>query len=251
LALNVNSLLESPIIDLDSIDSTNNYAMRLIDADTAQPGMTVVAGRQTHGKGQRGRQWEDSPNQSLLMSIIIVPNHSIDEQFIFNASISLAIADALQALYENWHIRIKWPNDIIINDKKAGGLLIENIIRGNEWSYSIVGLGLNILQTEFPTELPNATSLKIASGKDFNIKEIRDAIRRNIIAYTTENKDSNSILEQYNEYLFKRGNEQLFYDATGEWNAVIECAKKDGTLKVRQSDGTISHYTHGVVTWKW
>ena len=251
MALNVNSLLESPIIELDSIDSTNNYAMRLIDADTAQPGMTVVAGRQTHGKGQRGRQWEDSPNQSLLMSIIIVPNHSIDEQFIFNAAVSLAIADALLALYENWHIRIKWPNDIIINDKKAGGLLIENIIRGNEWSYSIVGLGLNILQTEFPQELPNATSLKIASGKDFNIIEIRDAIRRNILEYSAVKNDSSTILEQYNEYLFKRGNEQLFYDTTGEWKALVESAQKDGTLRVRQRDGSISHYTHGVVNWKW
>ena len=251
MALNVNSLLESPIIDLDSIDSTNNYAMRLIDADTAQPGMTIVAGRQTHGKGQRGRQWEDTPGQSLLMSIIIAPNRSIDEQFIFNAAVSVAIADALQALYENWHIRIKWPNYIIVNDKKAGGLLIENIIRGSDWSYSIVGLGLNILQTEFPHELPNATSLKIVSGKDFTIAELKDTIRRNILEYTTVKKDANTIMEQYNEYLFKKGNEQFFYDSRSEWKAVIESAQKDGTLRVMQGDGSISHYTHGVVTWKW
>ena len=225
--------------------------MHLIDADTAQPGMTIVADKQTHGKGQRGRQWEDTPGQSLLMSIITTPNRSIDEQFIFNATISLAIADALQALYENWHIQIKWPNDIIVNDKKAGGLLIENIIRGSDWSYSIVGLGLNILQTEFPPELPKATSLRIASSKDFQITELRDTIRRNILEYTTVKRDATVILEQYNECLFKRGNEQFFYDTRGEWKAVVESAQKDGTLRVRQSDGSISHYTHGVVTWKW
>src|SRR5690606_29724577 len=122
----------------------------LIDADTAQAGLTIVTDVQTNGKGQRGRKWLDAPGESLLMSLVVVPEYEIEHQFSFNMAISLAIADYLQHIYENWDIRIKWPNDIIINDKKAGGILIENVIRGNKWAYSVVGIGINILQYTMP-----------------------------------------------------------------------------------------------------
>jgi len=116
--------------------------MRLIDADTAQPGLTIVSDMQTAGKGQRGRIWVDTPNESLLMSIVVQLPYDVEHQFAFNVTVSLAIADYLQDLKENWDVRIKWPNDIIINDKKAGGMLIENVIRGSQWAYAVVGLGV-------------------------------------------------------------------------------------------------------------
>src|SRR6202012_6126707 len=95
-------LQEAPIIELDTIDSTNNYAMRLIDADTAQPGLTIVAAQQTEGKGQRGRKWADVPGQSLLMSIITTPRQALNEQFIFNAAATVSSVETLQNGYENW-----------------------------------------------------------------------------------------------------------------------------------------------------
>src|SRR5689334_16225981 len=91
LAVNSQPISDAPIIELDTIDSTNNYAMRLIDADTAQSGLTIVAGQQTMGKGQRGRQWLDKPGENLLMSIIIAPAYSLEEQFIFNMAVTSAI----------------------------------------------------------------------------------------------------------------------------------------------------------------
>ena len=135
-----------PIIELDSIDSTNNYAMQLIDANKAQHGLTIVTQSQSEGKGQRGKTWLDAPGQSLLMSIIIHPKKEINDQFVFNAAVAVAIANVLQKSNHNWDIRIKWPNDIIINAKKAGGILIENILRGSRWTHSVVGLGLNVKQ---------------------------------------------------------------------------------------------------------
>lgn len=245
------ALSDAPIIELDTIDSTNNYAMQLIDADTAQHGLTITTLQQTKGKGQRGRQWSDVPGQSLLMTIVCVPDRAIDAQFAFNAAIAVAVAEVLQDLNENWHVSIKWPNDIIINDKKAGGILIENILRGSEWSYAVIGLGLNILQDHFPDSLPFATSLKIASGKEFKPTEIRDKIRENILRYVDSKKSTADIMRLYNQSLYRKGDAQKFTDGSTDWPAIIQGTMADGTLQVRTADGDIVHYTHGVVAWKW
>jgi len=225
--------------------------MSMIDADMAQPGLTIVANSQKTGKGQRGRNWVDTPGQSLLMSIIICPNRPLNEQFIFNASAANAIADVLHELYKNWDIRIKWPNDIIVNDKKAGGVLIENVLRGNKWVYSIIGLGLNIKQEEFSMELPFATSLKIGSGKGFEISELLKLLREKILEYTNASSSANRIMEEYNEHLYRRGEIQSFTDSKNEWDAIILGVNNDGTLKVQTEEGRIVSYTHGSILWNW
>lgn len=245
------ALSNLPIIALDSIDSTNNYAMQLIDADKAQHGLTITTRQQTAGKGQRGRQWQDIPGESLLMSIITVPSVRIDKQFAYNASIAVAIAEVLEEIYKNWSIRIKWPNDIIINDKKAGGLLIENIIRGGRWIYSVIGFGLNVLQKEFHQDLPFATSLKIAGGEDFDIDMLRDRLRERILDYTSGQIDTHILLQRYNELLYQKGNRQKFTDGAHEWQAIIKSTNEDGTLRVQLADGSITHYKHGLYTWVW
>jgi len=225
--------------------------MRLVDADTAQPGMTVIATEQTQGKGQRGRQWTDIARQSLLMSIICAPDCPLDEQFVFNGAVAVAVAEVLNGLYEGWDIRIKWPNDIIINDKKAGGILIENVLRGNSWSYSVIGLGLNIAQTGFPSSLPFATSLKVASGREFDVKEIFELIRRNILLKACSSLDIHGIMKDYNDYLYRKDLEQKFTDGSQEWVAIIRSAGGDGMLQVQLADGSVLHYSHGVAHWKW
>lgn len=244
-------MLDAPIIELDTIDSTNNYAMRLIDADTAHAGLTILARQQTRGKGQRERIWVDSPGESLLASFVCTPDCSVDEQPIFNAASAVAVADVLAHLYEGWDIRIKWPNDIILNDKKAGGILIENVLRGNGWIYSIVGLGLNVLQGSFPTDLPNATSLWCASGKHFSLSAVFDAIRKELLKRTHQPLNGNEVITEYNNYLFKRDQWQLFSDGVGEWTAYILKVESNGQLQVRESNGEISSYSHGTVLWKW
>jgi len=225
--------------------------MQLVDADTAQSGMTVITAEQTHGKGQRGRQWIDTAGQSLLMSVICTPECVIDDQFVFNGAVAVAVADVLSKLHEGWDIRIKWPNDIIINDKKAGGILIENVLRGSNWSYSIVGLGLNITQTSFPTALPFATSLKMASGKDFSVQDLFQKIRKNILAKACSALNVDGTMKDYNDYLYRKDCEQKFSDGSQEWKAIILNAGSNGMLHVQLADGSILHYVHGVVHWKW
>ncbi len=225
--------------------------MQLIDANKAQQGMTIVAQSQVSGKGQRGKTWIDAPGQSLLMSIIVVPGRRIPEQFVFNASIASAIADVLQKSHTNWRVHIKWPNDIIINDKKAGGILIENVLRGSRWTHSVVGLGINVKQDHFPDSLPFATSLQIAAGIDFNLVKLRDELRESIMLCTVCPLPAEKVMARYNELLYKRTQNQNFNNAGKIVAATILNAHSDGTIELQLEDGTTAFYQHGQMTWEW
>lgn len=225
--------------------------MRLIDADTAQPGLTIVSEAQTAGKGQRGRKWVDKPGESLLMSLVLSPGQEIEQQFTYNILLSLAISDYLQETYENWDIRIKWPNDIIINDKKAGGVLIENVIRGNTWAYCVVGIGVNVMQKQMLAELPYATSLFIESGKEFNPDALMNGIRTRIFMYLTQPYKAAKLLAQYNEVLYRNQQAQRFKISGNEVTAKVIGATADGMLQLQHSDGEIISYSHGSLEWFW
>ncbi len=237
--------------ELDSIDSTNNYAMKLLDANKAHNGMTITARNQWAGKGQRGKTWLDAEGQSLLMSIITGPGRPIQDQFIFSATIAVAVAKFLQNFNNGWQVNIKWPNDIIINDKKAGGILIENVLRGNKWANSVIGLGLNINQAALPDDLPYAISLTIASGKEFAINELRDGIWEGIMKAISEQAESAKVMDAYNELLYKKGMMQKLGDNTKVYQARIVRVNEDGTLSVQLEDGIIVNYQHGQVEWVW
>lgn len=240
---------DARIIELDLTDSTNNYAMRLIDGNKALPGLTIVANAQTNGKGQRGRTWVDIPGQSLLMSMIVAPRHPLTEQFIFNTAVATAIVTELQQMDPDWTVQIKWPNDIIVNDKKAGGILIENVLRGSNWTHSVIGLGLNILQEQFPEELPHATSLRIASGRVFDRSVILNALREAIFYATGFPKDAATQMKEYNSLLFKKGKQQVLEENGNRFVVTILYANDSGTLSVQMEDGTIKEYQHGQAVW--
>lgn len=223
--------------------------MQLIDADTAQPGMTIVTDEQTKGKGQRGKKWVDQPRQSLLASIIIKPELGIDQQFLFNTILSLAISDYLQDIYEGWDIRIKWPNDIIVNDKKAGGILIENVIRGNTWAYSVIGIGINVLQENMPNELPFATSLCMECRKPLVIFDLLSGMRERIFKYMLDIGDPDNTLMLYNIGLFRKGQRQRFKVADGEFTATVLGATMNGMIQLQHENGDITNYSHGAVEW--
>jgi BirA family transcriptional regulator, biotin operon repressor / biotin---[acetyl-CoA-carboxylase] ligase len=251
LALLTQTLLEAPIIEIDTIDSTNNYAMHLIDAEKAIPGTTIIARRQTQGKGQRGRLWQSAHGESLLMSVICNPNFTLEEQFLFNAALTLSIVRVLREQPLGQDVWIKWPNDIIINDKKAGGILVENILRGSSWTYSVIGLGLNVLQTHFPPELPFATSLKLASGRDLVVADLFIGIRAGLLQTLGGFPDKSGILQGYNELLYKRGAFQKFTDNITDWTALVKFVEPGGQLRVELEDGRTRSYNHGAVHWVW
>ena len=180
-----NILLGAPLLELSTIDSTNIYAMAQIKAGLAKSGSCYIADFQTNGKGQHGRVWESTKGQNLLCSYILelntldaLKNWTPADQIGFSAAIALG-ARAFFAAFAGSETKIKKPNDIYFSDRKAGGILIENLVRGQEWTWAVIGIGMNINQTEFsPAALnsvsSNPISLQEITNQSWDIKKMQE-----------------------------------------------------------------------------
>ncbi len=166
-----------PFIELQSVDSTNNYARQQIHANSlplrqglVQHGMAFFAHEQMAGKGQRGKKWQSLKGANIALSIVIKPQPLLlTQQFQLSACVAVALQEFFMK-YAGDATKIKWPNDLYWQDRKAGGILIENVVASGElgnWQWAIIGIGININQTSFPTDLPNPVSLKQITGKNF------------------------------------------------------------------------------------
>ncbi len=237
------------MLKIDTVDSTNNYAMRLIDADKAAEGLTILARGQTAGRGQRGRTWEDTPGDSLLMSVLLRPSYALTEQALFLAASATAIADCLQEILPDCPVSIKWPNDIVLGDKKAGGILIENVVRGTAWQWAVVGLGLNLNQQEFRPSLSHATSLRIQTGVQFDPEVLALCLNDRLVRLSRP--AAGEELTMYNERLYRRGAYQQFRSGERTWGGHVIGVNTQGQLEVRLPDGSRQQYTHGTVEWIW
>lgn len=242
-------MLQAPILRFDTLDSTNNYAAQIIDADKAQAGLTIVAGQQSAGRGQRGNSWHDGQNQSVLMSIVLRPTMPIDAQFSFLSTVAVAVAHAIQSLDQGLRVQIKFPNDIIINDKKAAGILIENSLRGSLWTHAIVGIGINVLQEQLE-QVPHATSLFLESGRTFSLEEVMALTRKTIIEKVLDNPNVDC-LDDYNRLLFKKNEWQVLIIEGNSIKVKIMGVSRYGLLQVQLADGALKMLAHGAFSWVW
>ncbi len=197
---------------LDSVDSTNNYAMAKIHAGMAKHGMAWFAHDQLAGKGQFGKNWESKAGQNITLSIAITPAAVFyQNQFYFNAVVAIAIKDFFKK-YAGDETFIKWPNDIYWRDRKAGGILIENKIMGKSWKWAVVGIGININQASFSENLVNAVSLMQITGITFDpvllAKELTELVLTRISQVSVSQLPA--ILVKYNENLYKKGQKVFF-----------------------------------------
>lgn len=152
------------IIRLDTVDSTNNYAARLLELTRPSEGTAIVAQYQQRGRGQRGHSWQSESGKNLMVSFILYPEAlSAASLFDLNRMVSLSVRDTCAELCPFGPFSIKWPNDLYAGNRKVGGILMESSSRGNKLDYVIAGIGLNIDQQEFPG-LP-ATSLLNICGE--------------------------------------------------------------------------------------
>jgi len=150
----------------NSLKSTNLSAQTLLTTDNPPEGTTIVAGVQTDGKGQRGNTWQSQQGANLLCSFIMFPKHLLPkQQFLLNMTTSLALIDLSNELGIA-EVKIKWPNDIYVKKKKLAGILIQNNITAQKIMASIIGIGLNVNQTEFDSNLLNPTSIKNCLGTE-------------------------------------------------------------------------------------
>jgi BirA family transcriptional regulator, biotin operon repressor / biotin---[acetyl-CoA-carboxylase] ligase len=193
-----------PFIELLTVESTNNYAMGLVRAGMAQHGTVIFAHEQTKGKGQRNKKWLSAKELNIAMSIVLKPKHlSSSQPFLISMMVAVAVQELLAQYIKN-DIKIKWPNDIYWCDRKAAGVLIENIWQGQEWKFSVVGVGINVNQIDFAGLETKAVSIKQITGREFNCvvlaKELCEILEDK---YQLLLSNCSRVVEQYKANLYK------------------------------------------------
>lgn len=165
-------LIGNNIIRLKETDSTNRFALNLINEKRPAEGTLIIASNQTHGKGLETNTWESEPGKNLTFTIILYPGFlPIDKQFELNKVIALGVCDFIRQKVPDQKVSIKWPNDIYIGDRKTAGILIQNSIIGNRFDYVIAGIGMNINQENFSPALVNPVSIKNFTKKEYLLDE--------------------------------------------------------------------------------
>ena len=236
-----------PFIELTSVDSTNNYAMALVHEGMAQHGTAVFAHEQTQGKGQRQKQWLAQQGQNLILSVVLATEElPLSQAFTFSMAMALA-AYRFFNKYAGEETRIKWPNDLYWRDRKAGGILIENVVQGPHWKYAVVGMGINLNQTSFGG-LNKAVSLKQITGRTFDTvalaKELCTCIDH---SFQQLRQHKEIIPPAYHRHLYKRGEVVRLKKDSRVFEARIEGVSAAGQLITRHAAEEI--FAIGEVEW--
>lgn len=238
---------------LDEVDSTNAYIMRNV-ADLDAPVM-VIAHTQTAGQGQRGNSWESEPGKNLTFSVFFRPeNLPPMAQFSMSEAVALAVVDFLAS--HSIEAKVKWPNDIYVGDRKICGILIRHSVMGASVSYSVIGVGVDVNQTQFLSDAPNPVSMKQITGETYNLsvleKEIADIMERRLEGIV-DTESRNRLHEEFMMNLW-RGDGKLhpFTDtATGEnFMAKIEGIATHGPMSLRLSDDSLRTYAFKEVSFQ-
>ena len=231
------------VIELSSVDSTNNYLIDLSENKSLVEGTVVVAKKQIEGKGQRNNRWASEVGKSLCISILLKPKLDVSQQFLFNKFIALSLCQALN----NYSLTtvIKWPNDILIDSKKVAGILIENSIRGNKIEKSIVGIGVNINNNI--SQFPSATSLADYLNTKPSNSELLELICKNIEKnYFLLKQKPSMINELYHQNLFQKGLVQKFSKNDESFDGIINSVNDNGQLLV-DVNGCLEFYNMGEI----
>ncbi|WP_109832012.1 biotin--[acetyl-CoA-carboxylase] ligase [Reichenbachiella versicolor] len=227
---------------LSQCHSTNDEAAKYAKETPDFPeGTTFITSHQTNGRGQRGNEWISPAGQNATFSFLLKPKYiPIDQQFDLNIIVSLGIRRALRKFIGN-RLKIKWPNDIYVGDKKMGGILIENTLKGNKIESTVVGIGLNVNQSSF--EIDNATSFKLETSKSIEPNEMIENILidlEEVYAFARVN----GLVSLKTEYLnsLYRLNEISFFESRGvKFTGTIWGVTDSGQLLIK-SDHNVTSY---------
>ncbi len=230
------------LIKLDAIDSTNDFLKGLSNNQLVENFTVVTAESQTNGKGQMGAKWVSEIGKNLIVSVLIKDFlKSNSEIFDLNAVIAISILEALND-FKIPKSSIKWPNDIMSDDKKIAGILIENILKSDGTINSIIGFGLNVNQTNFQ-DLPKASSLKNVMNYDFDKNEVLSRILECIQKNILELQNPSKIWGIYNDQLFKKGKIMPFEDQSGnKFMGIIKQVAQNGKLQLLLENDIISEF---------
>lgn len=234
----MNFELLSPI-RLETADSTNAVAMRLLKEGRPVEGTCIRANYQTAGRGQRNNRWQSNADENLLVSFILYPTDALSSMpFSLSKAIALAVHQTLCAFSQE-EVKIKWPNDILIGGKKAAGILIENQWSGTSWSAAIAGIGINVNQQEFETG--SATSLSFNSTESIPIEAVLKELQKQLSHFykSLTAGEYTLINNEYHNRLFGRENFHTYETKEGEIRAKVVRVLDDGKLELITDSGIL------------
>ncbi len=231
-------------LELPTVNSTNEYALALLSKSKPPEGTVISTPNQYAGRGQIGSGWESEPGKNITLSIILYPTLlTPDRQFFLNQTISLAVFDLLAKYFPN-KTKIKWPNDIYINDKKIAGILIQNAISRMHLRSSVIGIGININQETFNPQIPNPTSFKLETGHETDTTILMSELCHFMENRYLKLKSGNLVplQEDYLRHLYRYQTESLFQRPDGiVFKGTIIGISEIGELKIERK-GTVEAF---------
>lgn len=228
------------IIYFKTLDSTQTYASDLVSKNKPKQKTAILTYNQLKGKGQLGATWYSEQGNNISMSLIISPEFlQIEDQFLLSQMTALAVRKIVQRHFQS-KVMIKWPNDILIGKRKVAGILINNTLQGSTITTSIIGIGINVNQVKFPSDLPFATSMLLESEIKFDlnilVSELLDAFDE--YYEWLKNGKYELLRSKYLEYLygFQLPLEFILPEGTQICGKILDVLN-NGRLKVRTKEG--------------
>ncbi len=228
------------LIKLDATTSTNDMIRKGYSEGTYSDGDLVWTTNQTKGRGQRKKSWHSEPGKNLAFSICkAFKQLDITNAFLISQVVSFAMVEVLNS-FQLPNVKIKWPNDIMSDSSKIGGILIENILQGNRLVRSIIGVGLNINQTQFD-QLPNATSMALVGQQHVDPETVLHRVVTVLEKQFPQCIPSHaaSIRNQFIQHLYGLNTSNNFKRNTTQFKAVIKGVSKEGHLLVVHENGQL------------
>lgn len=230
--------------------STNDEALFMAE-EGRDNGFLVVAEHQSSGKGRRGRVWESPRGTTVAMSLILKPDVIPSRAPMITLVMALSVADVLQK-QTDLDVKIKWPNDVLVNKKKVCGILTEMKCEKNQVEHVVVGVGINVNVAEFPEDIANtATSLLIEKGNRFGRADLVISVMDHFEYYYEkflQSGDLSELVDLYDGYLINKGAEVRVLDPKGEYVGVAEGINDFGELIVQKESGEFTRVDSGEVS---
>lgn len=237
------------------LDSTHDHALSLLSKTRPEPGTVIMADYQTKGRGQWNKSWVSEANKNLLCSIIQYPDFlKVQEIFKLNMVLSLSIVDLLET-YKVEDVKIKWPNDILVNGAKIAGLLIGNSFSGQQIEYSVLSIGVNINQERFTIADKQVTSMTRERDQIFVVAFVlRDWLQYLDYYWSAlRSGDHAEIIRKYNDRIYRLNelNAVTFVEQNEKKDAIITGVEADGRLALKINNNAPVLVSYGEVKWNY
>ncbi len=234
-------------LHFDSLNSTNETLGQLSKKIELQNGFYITADYQTSGNCQNNDKWDSNPKENLLISIFLNLDLNIENSFMLNQLASLAVLDTLSNFLDQ-KIEIKWPNDVYVDNKKISGILINNMVKGGIINSSVIGIGINVNQTNFNQKYI-ATSMKLLNKKDFELNEIEKMLMKNIKKQSMIllDKKVSLLSSRYNNHLYRKNLDSLFILNKKRIYAKVIEVNQNGKIKLMFGDGEVNEFSQNEV----